>query len=456
MKTSEGNNIDKTPLETPPADGDTDKTLPLEPTPGDGPTAPTSSSSALRATDSRSSLLAQSANFEDASDGATVAKAGSIFHVIAERFACRQNTVCDRCVRMFASCFYLCQAMSPDEASAAILSEKPRRGNTLDSALDIMSLQPGMKPIAAHADNAAQARGAKAVTLEDACRRAKRQNKELELPELDPEHQKKYKAFWSAYHVQARPKELHMNPDAVPQPSRPPPVQPPAEVPQPGGQQGGQGGLPPPAEVAQPEGQARGDLPQLPAGAAQPGGHQGGQSGLPQLPAEVAQPGGQAPGDLPQLPAGAAQPGGHQGGQSGLPQLPAEVAQPGGQAPGDLPQLPAGAAQPGGDQGGPSGLQQLPAEVAQVGGQARGDLPQLPAGAAQPGGDQGGPSGLQQLPAEVAQVGGQQGGDFHNFQPKLLNQEDKHQVIFHNYQPELLNPEDIKEDKVDFHNYQLK
>ena len=89
------------------------------------------------------------------------------------------------------------EAISPPSASAA--SAKMKRAETLDAALDVMSMQPGVPPIAKHAAEAAVIRrsGPGVVGLGDSQCRGKRPSEML--PALSEADQKKYKQYWDQY-----------------------------------------------------------------------------------------------------------------------------------------------------------------------------------------------------------------------------------------------------------------
>lgn len=72
----------------------------------------------------------------------------------------------------------------------------------MEAALDAMSLQPGVAPVAVHAANAIRAREAGALSLSD-LKRAKKSvgdaaGKDM-LPQLTPAQQAPYKSFWRQF-----------------------------------------------------------------------------------------------------------------------------------------------------------------------------------------------------------------------------------------------------------------
>ena len=74
-----------------------------------------------------------------------------------------------------------------------------KRADTLDASLDVMSMQPGVPPIAKHAAEAAMIRrsGPGVVSLGDVNCHGKRPSEML--PSLSEADQKKYKKYWQQW-----------------------------------------------------------------------------------------------------------------------------------------------------------------------------------------------------------------------------------------------------------------
>eukprot|EP00434_Breviolum_minutum_P039917 symbB.v1.2.035459.t1/scaffold4765.1/size35197/2 len=89
------------------------------------------------------------------------------------------------------------KALSPAEGSAAMLDLK--RGGTFDAALDVMSVQKGVAPVAAHAAAASQARTSGAIGLGDPCRKKSPRLPADALPVLSEEEKQQYKTYWGQF-----------------------------------------------------------------------------------------------------------------------------------------------------------------------------------------------------------------------------------------------------------------
>ena len=110
---------------------------------------------------------------------------------------------------------FVLQALSPDNGSAAAFTSTLKRGQTLDAALDSLSLQGGT-PVAAHCANQAEVTAAGVMSLADLSR--KRELSEGASGSTEEAKRQQLASFWKQFRVPPKP----------PTPSPPPPAAAPA------------------------------------------------------------------------------------------------------------------------------------------------------------------------------------------------------------------------------------
>ena len=112
--------------------------------------------------------------------------------------------------------------MTAPESSAAMMKNQLQRGQTLDAALDVMSVQAGLPaPIASHAKAAQDAAASgshslASVAVAAASSKPGKRPADALLEPLSEEQQKKYKAFWDQFHIQPTPHTTFFLPDGTP------------------------------------------------------------------------------------------------------------------------------------------------------------------------------------------------------------------------------------------------